>query len=86
MKKVKKIIVKRTGDEYHAFIEGHPEMWEAGKDYRLAVGKLVEGHPEEFGITVMMESEQEKTKKIIKNSLWGNLVPNTNVGSSLKRV
>lgn len=86
MEKVKRIVVKRTGEEYHAFIEGHPEIWEVGKDYRLAVGKLVEGHPEQFGIVVMMESEREKAIGILRNSLYGTLIPKTHIGSSLKRV
>lgn len=82
MKKTKEIIVKRKGDEYHAHVEGHPEMWEAGKDYRFAVGKLIVGHPEEFGIVVMMETNKEKAINILKNAYFATPVPNTNIDTT----
>jgi predicted RNase H-like HicB family nuclease len=36
-----KIVIKRRRDDYHACIEGHPEIWGCGSTYNEAVGNLV---------------------------------------------
>ena len=38
---VTKIIIRERGDDYEAFIEGHPEILGCGKSVNAAIGDLV---------------------------------------------
>ena len=50
-----KIIVTRRTDDYHACLEGHPEIWGCGKTPRAAVGDLIWSHPDIFGVKVELK-------------------------------
>jgi hypothetical protein len=47
-----KIIITRRTNDYHACLEGHPEIWAAGKTIYEAVGDLILHHGEKFNIQV----------------------------------
>ena len=47
-----KIIVTRRNDDYHACLEGHPEIWGCGKTIDGAIGDLIRSHQDTFGIAV----------------------------------
>jgi len=45
------IIITNRSSDYHAAIEGRPEIWGNGTTPREAIGNLVQSHKEVFGIT-----------------------------------
>ena len=47
-----KIVVTKRNDDYHACLDGHPEIWGCGKTADEAIGKLITAHEEEFNIKV----------------------------------
>jgi hypothetical protein len=49
---MKKIVVTRRLDDYHACPEGHPEIWEAGVTSDEAISKLIRNNEEVFHIVV----------------------------------
>jgi hypothetical protein len=58
-----KIVIRERGDNYMAFIEGHPEIWGAGKGVTSAIGDLVLSHQETCDIKIEYERDYEKLKK-----------------------
>lgn len=55
----KKIIVKKRSNDYHAHLEGNPDIWGCGDSYGEAIGDLVWTHQAEFNIEVKMEKRQD---------------------------
>jgi len=49
---IKKIIVAKRSDDFHACLEGHPEIWGCGKDSCSAIGDLTSTHKDCFKIEV----------------------------------
>ena len=47
-----KIIVTKRPDDYHACIEGHPELWDCGKSQQSAIGNLAWTHKEQFNLEI----------------------------------
>lgn len=50
-----KIVITKRCDDYHACVEGKPEIWGCGKDTNAAIGDLIRSHKEifdEIGLTV----------------------------------
>jgi len=45
---MKKIIVTKRNDDFHAHLEGHKEIWACGKTASEAIGDLITSHPESF--------------------------------------
>jgi hypothetical protein len=52
VKKTKIIVTKRSGD-YHAQIEGHPGLWDAGYSRPVAIGNLIISHQDALGFKVV---------------------------------
>lgn len=46
-----KIIITKRQDDYHACIDGHPELWGCGRDQDAAVGDLIRAHQEFFNVS-----------------------------------
>lgn len=46
-----KIVITKRHDDYHACIEGHPEIWGCGRDQDAAVGDLIRAHQEFFNVS-----------------------------------
>ncbi len=51
MEKIKIVITKRP-DDYHACIEGHPELWGCGNTSKEAIGNLIYYHNEAFNLEI----------------------------------
>lgn len=47
-----KIVVRKRGDDYHAWLDGHPEIWGCGKTPDEAIGKLITAHTDTFNIEI----------------------------------
>jgi len=47
-----KIEIRKRSDDYHAQLEGHPEIWDCGKSWQAAIGNLIMTHKEWFGIEI----------------------------------
>lgn len=47
-----KIVVTKRSDDYHACLDGHPEIWGCGKTQYEAIGNLVSAHGDTFKIEV----------------------------------
>lgn len=47
-----KIVVTKRSDDYHACLDGHPEIWGCGETAEEAIGDLIKAHVDTFGITV----------------------------------
>lgn len=56
-----KIMITKRCDDYHACVEGKPEIWGCGKDTNAAIGDLIRSHKEIFEeIGLAVEYEKEK--------------------------
>ncbi len=47
-----KITITKRGEDYHACLEGQPQIWGCGKTSDEAVGNLIRAHTDTFNITV----------------------------------
>lgn len=47
------IVVTRRSCDYHACIEGRPQVWGCGTTWAEAIGSLVYSHPERFGLRIV---------------------------------
>jgi hypothetical protein len=47
-----KIVITKRGDDYHACLEGHPEIWGCGKTQNEAIGDLISSHKDTLKIEV----------------------------------
>lgn len=47
-----KIVVTKRSDDYHACLDGHPEIWGCGKTPNEAIGNLITAHADTFRIDV----------------------------------
>ena len=47
-----RIIVTKRINDYHAHLEGHPEIWGCGKNQAEAVGELITTHAEQLDMKV----------------------------------
>ncbi len=45
-----KIVVTRRPGDYHACLEGHSEIWGAGKTPSEAIGNVLYGHTDTFSV------------------------------------
>ena len=59
---MKRIVVVRRNDDYHASLEGHPEIWGCGKTSESAIGSLVSAHKEVFDIVEIKYSGPDSGK------------------------
>lgn len=50
--KPKKIVATKRSGDCHACLDGHPEIWGAGRSQYEAIGDLVAHHPEHTGVIV----------------------------------
>lgn len=48
-----KIIIINRKDDYHASLEGHPEIWGCGKCPDEAIGNLIRSHQEIFQVGIV---------------------------------
>jgi hypothetical protein len=48
--KVLSIILTQRADDWHACIEGEPEVWDRGRNRFEAIGALIVTHSERFAI------------------------------------
>jgi len=60
----KAIVLEKRGDTFHSSLQGKPEVWGAGTNPQAAIGNMVSGHLEEFGIT---EIKYPRLKHFIVN-------------------
>lgn len=60
---VTKIVIRERGDDYMAFIEGHPEIWGAGGSINAAIGDLVSSHQTTCDVNIEYERDYERLKK-----------------------
>ena len=58
-----KIVIRERGNDYMAFIEGHPEIWGCGKGVVSAVGDLILSHQDVCDINIEYEKDNEKPEK-----------------------
>jgi predicted RNase H-like HicB family nuclease len=54
------IVVTKRSDDYHAALADNSAVWESGKSYTEAIGKLMISAGSMMGITILLP---EKTKK-----------------------
>jgi predicted RNase H-like HicB family nuclease len=47
-----KIVVTKRSEDYHACLDGHPEIWGCGKTPNEAIGNLISAHTDTFKIEV----------------------------------
>mgnify|MGYP000859572758 CR=1 FL=1 len=47
-----KIVVTKRSHDYHACLDGHPEIWGCGETSEEAIGDLIKAHVDTFGIIV----------------------------------
>jgi len=45
------VFVTKHGDTFHASLQGKPGVWGVGTNPQAAIGNMVSGHLEEFGIS-----------------------------------
>lgn len=48
-----KIVITRRNEDYHACLEGRPEIWGCGKTQYEAIGNLIGAHKDTFKIEVV---------------------------------
>ena len=60
------IELRERSDDFHAQLEGHPEIWECGSTPTLAFGSLIKAHPEAFEIDTI-KAYQTSTQELGKN-------------------
>jgi hypothetical protein len=53
------ITVTKRGDDYHACITGHPEIWDAGKSQAEAVGNLIISHESVVQVTLIDDDDPD---------------------------
>jgi hypothetical protein len=47
-----KIVVSKRSDDFHACLEGHPELWDCGRTHVEAIGRLILTHRDQFDIEI----------------------------------
>lgn len=55
-----KILIRKRTDDYMAFVEGHLEIWDCGRDINTAIGNLMRSHQKFFDIKIEDEKDKEK--------------------------
>jgi hypothetical protein len=53
---MKIVVTRRSGDDYHACLEGHPEIWGCGKSVFSVLGNLLLTHQDIFGVAIDMQA------------------------------
>lgn len=48
------IILTQRGKEFHAMLDGHPEIWGNGKTEREAIGNLICNHQADFKLKILL--------------------------------
>ena len=54
------ILVTKRHDDYHAALADNSRVWESGKTYTEAIGKLMISAGEMMGITVILPEKKKK--------------------------
>ena len=64
IKKIKRIVITKRSDDYHAALQDHPEIWDCGNDPRMAIGNLIMTHKERFNIQLEWANVKIPSQKI----------------------
>lgn len=64
----KRIIVTPRSNDYHAHLAPTPAIWAAGKTPNAAIGDLINTHPEEFGVEIIIASNAQQAEIISDNT------------------
>ena len=65
MKAIKKIVIKKRNDDFHAQLDGHPEIWGCGKTAGAAVYSVMTTHPDKFGVEIAWDDEDRWTRRYL---------------------
>lgn len=66
-----KIVITKRSDDYHACIEGRPEIWGCGPGESTAIGDLIRSHKDVFkkiGLEVEIIEDAKKRKPMFPDS------------------
>jgi hypothetical protein len=50
------IIIEKRGNDYMAYLEGHPEIWGQGLSIVAAIGDIIWSHSITFDIKIKIEN------------------------------
>ena len=65
---MKKIVVTKRNDDFHACLAGHSEIWDCGKTVSEAVGKLLLTHSDTFDLVIL---HPDSTRMLLDDEILG---------------